>query len=134
MIKPIVKSPPNAILFDWDNTLVNNWDPIFISYNETLKKLGLKKKSKEETLKNAKYSLRETFPNLFKDDWRKARKIFYKTFKKIHLQKIKPLPKVEKILKIINKKKFYVVLLATKIVIYYVKKLINLDGKNIFMS
>ena len=105
MIKSIVKSPPKAILFDWDNTLVNNWDPIFISYNETLKKLGLKKKSKEETLENAKYSLRETFPNLFKDDWRKARKIFYETFKKIHLQKIKPLPKVEKILKIINEKK-----------------------------
>ena len=76
MIKSIVKSPPKAILFDWDNTLVNNWEPIFISYNETLKKLGLKKKSKEETLENAKYSLRETFPNLFKDDWRKARKIF----------------------------------------------------------
>ena len=105
MIKSTVKSSPDAILFDWDNTLVNNWDPIFISYNETLKKLGLKKKSKEETLKNAKYSLRETFPNLFKEDWRKARKIFYKTFKKIHLQKIKPLPKVEKVLKIINKKK-----------------------------
>jgi len=105
LIKSTVKSSPDAILFDWDNTLVNNWDPIFISYNETLKKLGLKKKSKEETLKNAKYSLRETFPNLFKEDWRKARKIFYKTFKKIHLQKIKPLPKVEKVLKIINKKK-----------------------------
>ena len=105
MIKSTVKSSPDAILFDWDNTLVNNWDPIFISYNETLKKLGLKKKSKEETLKKAKYSLRETFPNLFKEDWRKARKIFYKTFKKIHLQKIKPLPKVEKVLKIINKKK-----------------------------
>ena len=105
MIKSTVKSSPDAILFDWDNTLVNNWDPIFISYNETLKKLGLKKKSKEETLQNAKYSLRETFPNLFKEDWRKARKIFYKTFKKIHLQKIKPLPKVEKVLKIINKKK-----------------------------
>ena len=134
MIKSTVKSSPDAILFDWDNTLVNNWDPIFISYNETLKKLGLKKKSKEETLKNAKYSLRETFPNLFKEDWRKARKIFYKTFKKIHLQKIKPLPKVEKVLKIIIKKKFHVVLLVIKIAIYYVKKSISFDGKNIFMS
>ena len=83
MINPIVKFSPKAILFDWDNTLVNNWDPIIISYNETLKSLGLKKLSKEETLKNAKYSLRETFPNLFKDDWKKAREIFYKTFTKI---------------------------------------------------
>ena len=105
MIKPIVKFSPKAILFDWDNTLVNNWDPIIISYNETLKSLGLKKQSKEETLKNAKYSLRETFPRVFKDDWKKAKKIFYVVFKKIHLKKIKPMPKAEKILKIIKKKK-----------------------------
>ena len=68
MIKTSVKSLPNAILFDWDNTLVNNWDPIFFSYNETLKQLGLKKQSNKETLKNAKYSLRETFPKIFKKD------------------------------------------------------------------
>jgi len=105
LIKPIVKFPPKAILFDWDNTLVNNWEPIFIAYKETLKKLGLKKKSRSEIIKNAKYSLRETFPRVFKDDWKKAKKIFYVVFKKIHLQKIKPIPKVEKILKIIKEKK-----------------------------
>jgi len=114
LIKSIVKFSPKAILFDWDNTLVNNWDPIIISYNETLKSLGLKKQSKEETLKNAKYSLRETFPNLFKDDWKKAREIFYETFKKIHLQQIKPLPKVEKILKIINEKKILCGVISNK--------------------
>ena len=105
MIKPIVKFSPKAILFDWDNTLVNNWEPIFIAYKKTLKSLGLKNKSRSETLKNAKYSLRETFPKVFKDDWKKAKKIFYVVFKKIHLKKIKPMPKAEKILKIIKKKK-----------------------------
>ena len=105
MIKPIVKFSPKAILFDWDNTLVNNWEPIFIAYKETLKNLGLKKQNRSEIVKNAKYSLRETFPRIFKDDWKKAKKTFYVAFKKIHLQKIKPMPKVEKILKIIKKKK-----------------------------
>ena len=105
MIKSIVKFSPKAILFDWDNTLVNNWEPIFIAYKKTLKSLGLKNKSRSETLKNAKYSLRETFPKVFKDDWKKAKKIFYVVFKKIHLKKIKPMPKAEKILKIIKKKK-----------------------------
>ena len=108
MIKPIVKFSPKAILFDWDNTLVNNWEPIFIAYKKTLKSLGLKNKSRSETFKNAKYSLRETFPKVFKDDWKKAKKIFYVVFKKIHLKKIKPMPKAEKILKIIKKKKNYV--------------------------
>ena len=54
LIKSIIKSPPKAIIFDWDNTLVNNWDPIFIAYIKTLKSLGLKKQNREEILKNAK--------------------------------------------------------------------------------
>ncbi len=94
---------PKAILFDWDNTLVNNWDPIFLAYKETLKQLGLKQQSRKETLKNAKYSLRETFPKIFKKDWKKAKKIFYLTFTKIHLKKIKPMIGSEKILKKIKK-------------------------------
>jgi len=105
LIKKIFKSSPNAILFDWDNTLVDNWDPIFYSYKETLRKLGLKKQTRDETLRNAKYSLRETFPRIFKEDWKKARAIFYDIFKKIHLKKIKPLPKSEDVLKIIKQKK-----------------------------
>ena len=114
MIKSIVKSPPKAIIFDWDNTLVNNWDPIFIAYKKTLKNLGLKKQSREETLKNAKYSLRETFPRIFKNDWKKAKKIFYYEFKKIHLQKIKPLPNAEKILKIIKEKRIVCGIISNK--------------------
>ena len=101
----LIKTPPKAILFDWDNTLVNNWEPIFFAYKETLKKLGLRNQSKDETLKNAKYSLRETFPKIFKDDWIKAKRIFYNNFKKIHLKKIKPIRNAERLLKTINKKK-----------------------------
>ena len=104
----LIKTPPKAILFDWDNTLVNNWEPIFFAYKETLKKLGLRNQSKDETLKNAKYSLRETFPKIFKDDWIKAKRIFYNNFKKIHLKKIKPIRNAERLLKTINKKKNYI--------------------------
>ncbi len=100
-----IKTPPKAILFDWDNTLVNNWEPIFFAYKETLKKLGLRSQSREEILKNSKYSLRETFPRVFKDDWIKAKKIFYTNIKKIHLKKIKPIRNAERVLKTINKKK-----------------------------
>ncbi len=132
MIKPIVKFPPKAILFDWDNTLVNNWEPIFIAYKETLKKLGLKKKSRGEIIKNAKYSLRETFPRVFKDDWKKAKKIFYVIFKKIHLQKIKPIPKVEKILKIIKEKKITCGVISNKDVNVLRKEINKLGWKKYF--
>jgi len=114
LINSIVNTPPKVILFDWDNTLVDNWDPIYIAYKETLKSLGLKEQSKEEILKNAKYSLRETFPIIFKKDWKKAKKIFYNVFKKIHLQKIRPKAKAEKILKTIKEKKIICGVISNK--------------------
>ena len=114
MIKKIIKFQPKAIFFDWDNTLVNNWNPIFISYKKTLKELGLKKQNKKEILRNAKYSLRETFPKVFKNDWVKAKEIFYKIFKEIHLKEIKPIANAEKILKIIKNKKLFCGVISNK--------------------
>ena len=33
--------PPRAILFDWDNTLVNTWPTIVECYHDTFTALGL---------------------------------------------------------------------------------------------
>tara|TARA_Y100000590_G_scaffold412943_1_gene508320 strand:+ start:5445 stop:6113 length:669 start_codon:yes stop_codon:yes gene_type:complete len=126
------KSIPDAIFFDWDNTLVNNWDPIFIAYNKTLKSLGFKEQSKKKTLKNAKYSLRETFPKVFKKDWKKAKKIFYIAFKKIHLKKIKPINKAEELLKIINNKKIKCGVISNKDGILLRKEINKLGWKKYF--
>ena len=132
MIKQIVKFPPKAILFDWDNTLVNNWEPIFFAYKKTLEALGLKKQSNEETLKNAKYSLRETFPKVFKKDWKKAKKIFYTAFKKIHLKKIKPINKAEELLKIKNNIKLKCGVISKKDGILLRKEINKLEWKKYF--
>ena len=128
----LIKTPPKAILFDWDNTLVNNWEPIFFAYKETLKKLGLRNQSRDETLKNAKYSLRETFPKVFKKDWKKAKKIFYIAFKKIHLKKIKPINKAEELLKIINNKKIKCGVISNKDGILLRKEINKLGWKKYF--
>ena len=69
-----------AIFFDWDNTLINNWDAIHIAYNETLFQMGFEKQKKRKTLEESKYSLRIFFPKKFKNNWIKAKKIFYKEF------------------------------------------------------
>ena len=98
-----IKSP-NVIFFDWDNTLIDNWDALHLAYNKTLKFMGLKTQRKNETLKNSKYSLRETFPKIFKNDWKIAKEFFYKEFEKSHLKNLKPLPEAEKILKVLKKK------------------------------
>ncbi|MEK9930797.1 MAG: HAD hydrolase-like protein, partial [Rhodospirillaceae bacterium] len=67
---------PRAILFDWDNTLVDTWGVIHDSMNVTLKHMGQNQWTIEETRKNVRKALREAFPELFGDRWEEARDVF----------------------------------------------------------
>ena len=105
---------PDAIFFDWDNTLIDNWTAIHLAYNKTLKQMGFKEQSFNKTLKESKYSLRDAFPKTFKSNWKKAKTIFYKEFKNIHLKNLKPKQGSELLLSIIKKKKILVGIISNK--------------------
>ncbi|MCR9072997.1 MAG: HAD family hydrolase [Alphaproteobacteria bacterium] len=83
---------PNAVLFDWDSTLVDNWGGIARAMAITFAAYGLEPWSEDECRANAKLSMRERFPTLFGDRWEDASKLFYDSFAEIHLQTLKPLP------------------------------------------
>jgi phosphoglycolate phosphatase len=76
---------PKAILFDWDNTLVDSWAVIFDALNFTLKSFGKKPWSIIETKTRVRKSLRDSFPDLFGEEWEKAADTFYKRFDDIHI-------------------------------------------------
>ncbi|MBI3505805.1 MAG: HAD family hydrolase [Proteobacteria bacterium] len=76
---------PHAILFDWDNTLVDNWGSVRAAINAALVAFGKAPWSVAETRLRVRRSLRETFPEMFGEDWPRARDIFYKTFEAEHL-------------------------------------------------
>ncbi len=80
---------PHAILFDWDNTLVDNWGSIRAALNAALVAFGMQPWTMAETRERVRRSLRETFPEMFGDDWKRARDIFYKTFEAEHLATLK---------------------------------------------
>ena len=105
---------PTIIFFDWDNTLVDNWNAIHIAYNETLFQMGQKKQSKSKTMSESKYSLRKYFPMIFKKKWINAKKIFYKEFSKIHIKELKTLKHSEELLKNIKKKKIITGIISNK--------------------
>jgi phosphoglycolate phosphatase len=84
--------PPRAILFDWDNTLVNTWPTITECYNDTFTALGLAPWTTEEVQARAHGSLRDHFPKLFGDRAGEAERVFYETFRRIHLERLEPLP------------------------------------------
>ena len=85
-------SLPRAILFDWDNTLVDNWPVIHEAYNVTLTAFGQPPWSLAEVRARARASARDSFPRLFGGAWRDAERIFYEAFTARHLERLDVMP------------------------------------------
>jgi phosphoglycolate phosphatase len=89
---------PRALLFDWDNTLVDTWPCIGAATNITLEAMGLQPWTPAEIRERVAGSLRDTFPKIYGDRWEQARDIYYKAFGDVHLQQLKALPCAEDVL------------------------------------
>ncbi len=85
-------SKPKAILFDWDNTLVDTWPTIHEALNQTLRYMEHPEWSLEKTKANVKQSMRDAFPEMFGDRWEEAAGFYQKSYRAIHLQHLHPLP------------------------------------------
>ena len=90
--------PPCAVLFDWDNTLVDTWPVIHDAMTCTLDAMGAPRWTLEETRSRVRRSLREAFPELFGARWEEARDVFYGRFRAIHLEKLAVQPGAEAML------------------------------------
>jgi len=107
-------SLPKAILFDWDNTLVDTWGVIHESMNVTLKHMGQNQWTIEETRKNVRKALREAFPELFGDRWEEARDVFYKCFHAIHLERLEVKTGASQLLEYLARKKIFLGVVSNK--------------------
>ena len=67
---------PRAILFDWDNTLVDTWPCISRATNITLEAMGLKPWTPEQIRTRVTGSLKDTFPSIYGDHWEEARDLY----------------------------------------------------------
>ena len=85
-------SRPRAILFDWDNTLVDSWTTIHEALNAVMAAMEKPLWSLRETKERVRLSLRESFPLHFGDRWEEARQIYLDVFRSIHLERLSPLP------------------------------------------
>ena len=83
---------PQAILFDWDNTLIDGWAAIEAGLNSAFAAFGKPAWTREQVLANVRKSLRDSFPEHFGAQWERARDIFYEAVRGSHLQVIRPLP------------------------------------------
>lgn len=107
-------SKPKAILFDWDNTLVNTWPTIADAMNHTLRHMGEPEWSMEKVRNTIKKSMRDSFPTLFGERWEEAAEIYQARFRAIHLEKLEALPQAEDLLKYLETKPIYLALVSNK--------------------
>jgi phosphoglycolate phosphatase len=105
---------PRAVLFDWDNTLVDSWACIHASLNVTLEAMGHEPWSRDDVRRRVRRSMRESFPPLFGDRWEQARTIFYEHFAAHHLDYLSPLPGAEALLDALSQAGVYVAVVSNK--------------------
>lgn len=115
MSLPAGLKPPRAILFDWDNTLVDTWPTIVECYQDTFKALDQTPWTATEVKDRAHGSLRDVFPALFGPRAGEAEKVFYDTFLRIHLDRLEPLPGADTLLAQCQAKGLYVAIVSNKV-------------------
>jgi phosphoglycolate phosphatase len=107
-------SRPKAIIFDWDNTLVDSWKTIHQALNATLTNFGLEPWSLEYTKANVQKSMRDSFPGLFGNHWEKAGEFFYEQYEAIHIETLSPLEGAEQTLVALRKEGIYLAVVSNK--------------------
>lgn len=107
-------SRPDAILFDWDNTLVNTWPTIHASLNHVLDAMGHAPWSMEKVQSEVKQSMRDSFPILFGDRWEEAANLYQTQYRSVHLDNLEALPAAEKTLQWVKDSSAFVGIVSNK--------------------
>ncbi len=112
----IIKKP-KAILFDWDNTLVDSWPVIHAALHKTFEAMGHEPWSFDD-VKNGRggihHSLRDSFPRIFGDEWEEAKQHYFSYFLADHLEKIEMIPNAEDVIKTISDANIYMAVVSNK--------------------
>ncbi|MBV9827556.1 MAG: HAD hydrolase-like protein [Alphaproteobacteria bacterium] len=105
---------PRAILFDWDNTLVDSWGTIHEALNFLMRAMEKPEWTLAETREKVRLSLREAFPLHFGERWEKARDIYLERFRAIHLERLTALPGREIMLRGLHEHGIYLGVVSNK--------------------
>lgn len=94
----ILEEAPDAVLFDWDGTLVDSWPVINEAMDRTLAAMGRAPRPPGRGPARGYRSLRETFPAMFGDRWEQAREVFQAAYEAVHLERVRKIDGAEETL------------------------------------
>jgi len=112
--EPLSAGRPRALLFDWDNTLVDSWATIHDALQQTLTVMGHAPWTLEESKARVRLSLRDSFPALFGARWEEARQVYLDAFLAIHLERLAALPGAAELLEHLQRTGFYLGVVSNK--------------------
>lgn len=109
-----VPERPRAVIFDWDNTLVETWPAIHAALTSTFTHYGMESWTFEQTKQRVRRSMRESFPPLFGARWEEAGAFFKDAFTAIHLDYLKPAADAEAMLADLKGRGIYLGVVSNK--------------------
>ncbi len=125
---------PDAIIFDWDNTLVDTWPLIHAAINSTMREFKREEWSFKKVKDEIHKSMRESFPEIFGDKWQEAGEFYVNSYRNINLKKLKFLDNAFDLLKKINQKGILQFVVSNKIGKTLRKEAKSLEVENYFFS
>lgn len=133
--KALLQLPkPKAVIFDWDNTLVDTWPLIHEAIDKTMVAMGREPWGLQKVRDTVHKSMRESFPIIFGDNWEKAGEIYKNSYRAIHLDKIELLPNAMNLINKLEEQGILQILVSNKIGITLRKEAAKLGIDRKFFS
>jgi len=106
---------PRAIIFDWDDTLVDNWHTAFKALNTALVHMGAEAWTEAEARRRSGPSARDLFTGLFGEArWKEADKVYYDTFCSLVEQNVRIHEHADQFLEMLAKNGIYMAVVSNK--------------------
>lgn len=110
-----VLSKPSAILFDWDDTIVDTWPVVRAAVNSTLVAMGKAAWTEEEARANLGPPARVLFTRLFGEDrWREADEIYISAYTENIAANLRVHEQAEEVLKLLSASRTYMAVVSAK--------------------
>lgn len=114
MTEPAALPHPRAIIFDWDDTIVDNWPLALEALNTALTHMGHAAWTDAEARGRAGGSARDLFGALFGERWTEADKVFYAKFNELIESGVRLHDRVEEMLKLLHDNGVYLAVVSNK--------------------
>ena len=109
------KTPkPRAVLFDWDDTIIDVWQTTLEARNIALSQMGVAPWTDEEARRRVGPSGRDLFKDLFGDRWQEADKIYLENFYRLTAPGVPVFPHAEDILKTLSGHGIYLAVVSNR--------------------